>query len=223
MEIAAKFDLDIVQPGIAAVKRGSVLVLLLLFVAFADDTASGIVGRWRSLETSKGGIGALYDFHTNGVVAYSPGAIVEISYRVEGDQFVFGPSTTNAAPEQKQSINWFGENRFRVGSGDQAAELTRKGERTDSNNALTGEWSGTKNVGDHKVDTHWFFYPAGRGLLLIPFQPQQGRYTVKESTIRIELPHADPTEYRFEVKGDVLTMSKISKAGEDGQARFARY
>ena len=50
-----------------------------------------LIGRWRSVETSKGGIGAVYHFHADGTVDFSPGAIVDMPYRVEGDQVIFPP------------------------------------------------------------------------------------------------------------------------------------
>src|SRR5438445_332092 len=126
----------------AAVSRASLLVALIVLAALGAEVSSGIVGRWRSLETSHGGIGAMYDFHANGVVGFSPGAIVEITYRLDGDQFVFRPLSGDQ-PEQKQPMKWQGENKFRVGSGDQAFELTRSGNQVDSSNRLLGEWSGT--------------------------------------------------------------------------------
>src|SRR5229473_5716400 len=94
-----------------AVIRSTVLLPLVLLCASADDTSSGqIVGRWRSLETSKGGIGAMYGFHANGVVDFSPGAVVEMPWRIENDQLVL-PSATVGGPEQKKSIKWLGENK----------------------------------------------------------------------------------------------------------------
>ncbi|MEO8053267.1 MAG: hypothetical protein ABI833_22940, partial [Acidobacteriota bacterium] len=42
----------------------------------AAASAAGLIGRWRSVETSKGGIGAVYLFHADGTVDFSPGAIV---------------------------------------------------------------------------------------------------------------------------------------------------
>lgn len=207
--------------------RGSVrLTLFLLAIATANAALSDqIVGRWRSLETSKGGIGAIYEFHANGDVDYSPGAVVEMSYRVEGDQ-LFLPASNAGGSERKLKIRWVGENKFRLtpqsGSpGDSAgSELTRKGERANSKNPILGEWTGTQDMRGHKLDMLWFFYPEGKSLFLMPFTPQHGHYTVKDSTIRLELPDTNPIETKFEISGRVLTM--VNRSG-NGQSRLARY
>jgi hypothetical protein len=206
---------------------GSVrLALFLLAIATANAALSDqIVGRWRSLGTSKDGIGAIYEFHANGDVDYSPGAVVEMTYRVEGDQ-LFLPTANAGGSEQKLKITWLGDNKVRLapqsGSpGDSAgSELTRKGERADSKNPILGEWAGTRDMGGHKLDMLWFFYAEGKGLFLMPFTPQHGHYTVKDSTIRLELPNTNPIQTKFEISGNVLTMGNPSG---NGQSRLARY
>jgi hypothetical protein len=42
-----------------------------------------ILGKWRSVETSKGGIGAVLNFRPNGTFDYSPGAVIAGTYRIE--------------------------------------------------------------------------------------------------------------------------------------------
>jgi len=71
-----------------------------------------------------------------------------------------------------------------------------------------------------KLEMHWFFYPAGKGLLLPPFLSQHGRYTISNSTLRIEMPDTSAVDFKFQVKGDVLTLVRLEGSGE---SRFARY
>src|SRR3974377_1991113 len=93
--------------------------ILLMFavclpaIAAQTPASSSVVGRWRSLATSHGGIGAIFEFHPDGVVDYSPGAVVESDYRIEGDEVVLPPAT-KTGPEQRQTVEWLGDEHFRL-------------------------------------------------------------------------------------------------------------
>jgi hypothetical protein len=201
------------------------LTLFLLAIGCANAAPlDQIVGRWRSLETSKGGIGVIYQFRANGDVDYSPGAVVETTYRIEGNQLWIHDANAGGS-EQKLKIKWIGENKFRLepqsGSTGETAvsELTRKGERRDSKNPIIGEWTGTQDMRGHKLPMIWLFYPEGKSLFLMPFTPQHGHYTVQESTLRIEL-STNTIERKFQVNGDVLTIAEPSGTGQSRLARF---
>ncbi len=197
------------------------VLLPLILCAFADGVCSAqIIGRWRSLEPSKGGIGAMYEFHANGAVDFSPGAVVEMPWRIENDQLIV-PSDTVGGPEQKETIKWLGDNKVHFASGDASGfELTRIGQRSDAADTIIGEWVGTRQTDGRKMEMRWFFYPAGKSLLLIAFLTQHGLYAITNSTLHIAMPGAKPTDSKFQVKGDVLTLSKPEGRGE---SRFARY
>lgn len=55
------------------------------------------------MTTSQGGIGAMYEFGADGTIRFSPGAIMDMPYRLEGNQLILPPATTNG-PEQKSTI-----------------------------------------------------------------------------------------------------------------------
>jgi hypothetical protein len=163
------------------VRRLSIRFLGIAFLAAASVrgqvAADGIVGRWRSLETSKGGIGAMYEFRADGAVGFSPGAVVEMPYRLEGDQLILPPATT-AGPEQRSTIVFQGDAQLRMVTGGAAEDFRRQGTPPDPQNQLLGEWLGSRDLGGQRVAVHMFFYPAGRLLLLIPFETQWGGFTV---------------------------------------------
>jgi hypothetical protein len=54
------------------------------------------------VETSKGGIGAIVDFHSNGTFDYSPGAVIGGRYRVENNRLV--TTYDNGDPETTMTI-----------------------------------------------------------------------------------------------------------------------
>src|SRR5262249_2913570 len=103
----------------------------------ADPAPPDLLGRWRSLETSKGGIGSMLTFHANGVVDFSPGAVVEMSYRIEGGELVLPPATTTG-PEQRQHMEFSGDNQLRLttkaGGESATVNLTRNGSQPDRDN-----------------------------------------------------------------------------------------
>ena len=95
--------------------RFATLVTLLICACFdsgprtsaQQSSTTSIVGRWRSLATSKGGIGEAYEFHSDGTVDCSIGAIVEMPWRIENDELILPPATTDGA-EQKATLNGSG-------------------------------------------------------------------------------------------------------------------
>jgi hypothetical protein len=146
--------------------RYALLILACADFLVAAEVPSKLVGRWRSLETSQGSIGALLEFNADGTVDFSPGAVVEARYRMEGNQLIL-PSDTKAGPEQKMTIEFVGEDKlhFRP-AGNNAAEpksveLVRKGVRPDPSNLLIGEWNGTRDMNGHQAKMRWLFYPTG--------------------------------------------------------------
>ena len=195
------------------------LFLLAVPALFAgDDASTKLPGRWRSLETSKGGIGAMFEFRKGGVVNFSPGAVVEMKYRIERDQLVLPPATING-PEQRETMEWSGTGKLRLKSGDVSLELARQGSVPDAKIPILGEWTTPREMGGKMLLVRYLFYPAGKGLLLIPFIKQSGRYSIHGESIRLELPGKHPVEGKFKVDGDVLTIP----GANSGQSRFARY
>jgi hypothetical protein len=185
----------------------------------ADDSSTKLLGRWRSLETSRGGIGSMLAFRKGGIVEYSVGAVVEMPYRVEGDQLVLPPGTEKG-PEQRQTMTFSADNRLRLASvGEPGTELTRQGRRTDATEAIVGEWRGTQEMGGRKTEVFYFFYPKGRGLFLMPFLTQQGSYSTVNGQIHLAWPNCPMPDATFKIEGDVLTFMPTNSR----QARYARY
>ena len=194
------------------------MLLLTVNVVAADDSSTKLLGRWRSLETSRGGIGSLLAFRKGGIVEYSVGAVVEMPYRIEGDQLVLPPGTENG-PEQRQTMT-FSDNRLRLAAvGEPATELVRQGRRPDASEAIVGEWRGIQERKGRKMEEFYFFYPKGRGLFLLPFLTEQGSYSIVNGRIHLTWPNCPMPDATFKVEGDVLTFTPTGSR----QARYARY
>jgi hypothetical protein len=197
--------------------RLALVLFALTHFLVAAEVPSKLVGRWRSLEASQGGIGAMLEFHADGSVDFSPGAVVESAYRIEGNQLIL-PAETKSGPEQKSTFEFVGDDKLRLSKAGVAGELTRRGAPTDPFNLIIGEWNGTRDINGHQVELTWLFYPNGKTLLLIPFNVEHGHFTVEGANIRFELPRQKLLEGHFDVDGDVLKLP-----GKKTVSPYARY
>ena len=107
------------------------------------------------------------------------------------------------------------QDRLRLGQGD----LTRVGKAPDASNPILGEWLAKREISGRAVEARYFFYPAGKCLLLLPFVTKAGRYSIHDATMRLELGDQKPIEGKFQVEGDLLTLPSPSSS----PARFRRY
>ena len=142
----------------------------------ATTPAANLIGRWRSVETSKGGLGVVYQFNANGSLDYSPGAIVDMTYRVEGDQLILPPATTTG-PEMKSTLTWPTNDVLRMSMQGQSEEYQRRS-AADPHDRLLGEWFTWREMDGQRMPTEMIFYPNGNSLLVIRFTTQKGRYSV---------------------------------------------
>jgi len=181
-------------------------------------SSASIVGRWRSLEASHGGIGAVYEFRAGGTVDFSPGAIVEMPWRIENSQLVL-PSETDGGAERKANVKWTGDNKLSLASEASVIELARVGDRADAGDPLLGEWIEHREMDGRKLEAHWVFYPGGKLLFIMPFAIQHGSNTISGSAIHFKVTGLDP-EFRFELTDKLLTLSELKGNQEH---RYARY
>ncbi len=184
-------------------------IFTFAFVTLADaQDAVGLVGRWRSVETSHGGIGAMYEFRADGTIRVSPGAIVDMPYRVEGNQLILPPATTDG-PEQKSTIEWSGKDLFRM-SADHQDEGTyrRQGAGRDLQNPLVGEWLGSRQMEGRKLEMRFIFDGSGGCQLLIKFVTQQGEYSAREGRLVARINGATALDGTFEISDALLTIHR---------------
>ncbi len=214
------------KPNLKRVLYFATSVLLLVGTGFdfglhasaQQYSSSSIVGRWRALETSKGGLGAVYEFRSDGTVDFGFGAVVEMPWRVENNQLVVPPATVGGE-EQKSTLQWFGDSKLRLKTEASVTEFTRVGDRPDAGNPLIGEWIEHREMAGHNIEAHWLFYPNNKVLLVMPIKIEHGSYTTSGSVLHLTMPGLRP-ECRFEMKDKVLTLSEPDGSNED---RYARY
>lgn len=196
-----------------------VRIAFFLFLPLFAQAQTGVAGRWRSIETSKGGIGAMFEFHGDGTFGYGPGAVVEVKYRVEGGELILPPGTINGR-EQHYKMEWRDTDHLLLTEQSQSMTLSRQGSAPDSNNQILGEWTTPREMSGRQMVARYLFGADGRSLFLLPFTNLTGKYTVKEKTIHMEYPGAAPVDGPFRVDGDTLTIPSPRGTGESHLRRY---
>ncbi len=195
----------------AASDRGSIpqfyvwIAVLAFAAALPAQESQTIVGRWRSVETSHGGIGALYEFRTDGTFSFSPGAIVDMPYRLEGDQIVF-PSSTTTGPEEKSKLEWSGRDVFRMDN----IAYSRQGAAPNGTQPLKGEWTGAFKMDGKNMERRFIFDGAGHCLMLIPFLTQTGVYTARAGNLAARIGGASALSGTFSFANGVLSIHRTN-------------
>jgi hypothetical protein len=158
------------------------------------------------------------EFQKGGVFEYSIAAVVEMPYRVDGDQLIT-PSGTDGGPEQRETIKWLGQDRVQLISEFQTRrDLTRKGGRHGSR-TIVGEWRGVDTIGGRQVDAVSLFYPNNKLLFLIPFSVQKGTYSIRDGRVLLSAPDCPFSDAAFNVQGDVLAFT----TPDSRRSTYARY
>ena len=202
--------------------RTPLLILLAtLPLASAQPTGANpgaaLIGRWRSVETSKGGIGAVYQFQADGTIDFSPSAIVDMPYRVDGDHLIL-PLATTTRQEIVSTLAWPSNDVLRMSVQGQTEEYRRQG-AADPRDRLLGEWLGSRESGGHRVAVQMFFYPEGKTLLVIRFTTRRGRYSVTNGRLVADFDGQVELDGSFEVNDGVLSIHR--SAGR--VTRLSRY
>jgi hypothetical protein len=217
-----------------------VITLLTIWIgraapAGAQATSTQFTGSWRSVAASAGGIGGLFDFHTDGTLEFRPGAVVEGQYRVDGNRLftVHLGSPAGQPSEEVMIIESVTTERLRFTttptptSGSLGFDLVRVGAPENSDNLLLGTWVtvamrgdlGTGPVPPESAST-WQFLADGTEVFLQPFpRTDHGHYSVEGDRIRLDI-DGRVVEGPLRWEGDTLVLPSPSGRSE---SRFKRY
>ena len=193
------------------------LLLLFALVLANGQSPVNLTGRWRSVETSQGGIGAVYQFHADGTVDFSPGAMVDMPYRLEGDQLILPPATTTG-PEIKSKLTVSG-NVLRLSAEGHVAEYHRRGNAQSLSDPLLGEWLGSREMDGRRMAEQMLFYPGGKSLLVILFTTQRGIYSTTGGRLVATFGGGAGLNGPFDISDGVLSIHR----GGGKLTKLARY
>jgi hypothetical protein len=175
------------------------------------NAAPALAGRWRSVTTTRGGIGAVYDFRATGVAAYSSAAIVDMDYQASPGQISMGGQAVGMGwhPDGRLQFNYGGNN---------VEDYTRQGKVVDPATPLLGEWKGTRLMAGRPVPVLLQFHPANRALLVMYLKTQTGRYQSSGDAWVITLPSLPARSVTPAAEGQIT----ITANGGDPH-QFARF
>jgi hypothetical protein len=172
-----------------------------------------ILGRWYTVKRSQGGIGAIMEFRAGGVMKYSPGAVVEFSYRFDGKQLVLKFADRGKGPEPESILDIRGLSEAKFSSQQSDPKLhapeeawTRVGRPEDPGHLLLGNWTGERQVGKQKLTTDWRFRADGSGVFANPFREQTGEYQFTANGIRLRVGQALAVEGPMSWEGEILVL-----------------
>jgi len=144
----------------------------------------------------------MYDFLADGTARFSPGAIVPQQYRLEGNALVLLPDATTYA------LSWAGDGRLRMTVNGTSEEYTRLGPMRDTQNKLSGEWTGTRDMGGQKVLVHWIFAADANALLMIRFLTESGNFVVQNGRLTASFGGKPGLDGTFSIADGVLTINR---------------
>lgn len=197
--------------------------LLLAFLAlsslWAQTPASPLIGRWRSVNVTAEGVGAIYEFNKEGVVAIRTGIISEINYRVEGKELIL-PAPNPNAPPVRQQISLPDKARMLLTQGQDATQLYRISPFPAGAPTIVGEWLTNKVFQGKQTEAKMIFYPTGKALFLMPLNLENCRYTISGNKLTIKLPNGKTIEGPFTVSGGTLTIPSVREGKSTRLTRF---
>jgi len=201
------------------------LILTALYLTSGlSQEDNKLLGKWRSVETSKGGIGAILNFRTNRLFDYSPGAVIGGRYRVEESRVI--TSYDNGEPETTMTIESLSAETLRLGAPRDAGttqragsvNLKRVGPPEDPNNLLVGSWVTVATMPGMPSHGYYYFRSDGTETLNIPFRTDRCTYSLAGDRIRLAVAAGSYVEGQVRWEGDVLILP-----WRRGEAKFKRF
>jgi len=197
------------------VPRLALLGALCVMTGLSEEKAQ-LLGMWRSVTTSKGGIGALLNFRSDGRYEYMPAAIVAGRYMVEDKRLV----TTDTDGEQVvMNIEALSAETLRLGVPKAGSlDLKRVGRMDDAADLLLGAWITVQTMQGMPSRGYYYFRRDGTETFTIPFRTDHCQYAISGDRIRMIHPTQGSMEGQVRWEGDVLVLP-----WHHGEAKFKRF
>lgn len=168
-------------------------------MSVAQDTP---IGEWVPVSTSRGGLGGTRAYDTNGVVSVSFGAVLNLKYTVDGGRLIL---TEENSPLPSQAFKIEGDTLTITEPNSQKEQrLTRV--KDSEGDGIVGKWIGDHYTGAKQV---MHFTTNMNCYFSVPMLSLTGSFSLNGNTLTEEFPKEGKTEWTWEVKDDVLTMTKM--------------
>ena len=163
--------------------------------------ADGLSGRWRSVTTTKGGIGAVYEFDSRGRATYSSVALVEMDYQLEGAYLKLSGQTIGTG--------WHPDGRLQLNYGQNVVEdYKRVGAIVDRQAPLIGEWLGTRLMAGRVLPIRYIFQKGSKALFLTFLKTTPGSWqTAPGQGFLVRLPGLPDRNALYDSKAERMTIT----------------
>ncbi|MBX9600694.1 MAG: hypothetical protein K2X35_06815 [Bryobacteraceae bacterium] len=175
------------------------LLPILVLTLHAGDPA--VLGRWHSVERSKGGIGAIYEFRADGTVTFSPAAIVTGTYAEENGNLVLTLGTKSTVIKLDRRA---GDLVKVTAPSGPPREMKRIGPPEAAPASLRGYWR-SPWTGGQDLEQYERFRADGTYVFTLPMRPRSGYYKITKGSIWIQVANT-VTEGPVARDGDTLTL-----------------
>jgi hypothetical protein len=165
-----------------------------------------IVGKWESVTRSAGGIGSTLDFHSDSKVSLAPGAMLDLSYRLDGTRLVmsFTDPGSGEVSENTVDVHISGDSMIQSDpESGQEIRLMRAQAAGTNTLPIVGKWSFTHQTGGIAFQV---FTADGNMHLRVPFRTDRGTYVISADSLTILIEGQDPWQVRFAIDGTRLTL-----------------
>ena len=215
------------RPAMIASKMSLVIALVFssIFLIAEDKSGSQIVGHWVAVNRSKGGIGSMWDFKPDGTLAMSPGAVVDMPYKFEGDTLTLPPGTTGPdARPQIIKVRVDGNNLYqKFPDGEAEMHFVRIKDGKPGDPPIVGTWKmAPPNTGDAQSPQQQAFansthtYTRGGTLKLrIPFAFMSGTYDSKAGIFTLNKKDGSIFKGAFHLQDGKLYLTQPDGKSED--------
>ena len=180
---------------------GSNAVIVSLLLPMMQLSGSQqLVGRWDSVERSRGGLGSWIELSTDGTCATTIGAMVDGTWKLEGEHLTLDIPLGDCKSElQMATVSSAGDTQIQV-RGKETFRLTRI-DKGGGDAPLVGVWKYPHSAGGEAFEE---YTRDGRHLFRLPFTTTACTWTVKDSSLLVTQ-KGQTHESLWQLEGEVLT------------------
>jgi hypothetical protein len=171
-----------------------------------------LVGRWESRDTSKGGIGNVIEFHTDGTFVQALTIIVNLAYAVSGDQLTVAKSPEEKpAPETAVHFKADATSFVRRAADGSETFATRVGRPDAGTDAIVGSWRYRHYSGAIAFE---HYTSDGKLAFRLPMTSSVGCYDVEAEGHDVTISNTSGGSHRlwFDTAKDELNVKSADKS-----------
>ena len=170
------------------------------FLAYCGDLP--ITGEWLSKGRSKGGLGTTIIFTNDGKVTTTMGALVDFTYKIEGDKlFLSGTNGEKLSYQFKQEKNTLELKDLSCG---EIQKMTKV--ESCSPSSIIGKWAYKHYSG---APAEMEFTKNGNCYLSVPMDKVDGKYTISDGILVIKLAGKPESKWTYSIDKDTLTITEL--------------